>query len=356
MSSLHRRARSRRARTERSGRRAGPSSGRSVRVDEHARTRRDSVADERALAGRCSVTATGARRANVPPSPGVPATARADQRRARRPRRRATSEPPRPAARRDAQRRSPASSVGAPPSRGTPLERPRGSTTRRGSGRRPAREARSRARRAAARCASPALVDLGARSAARTRARSPPAATNGVTTPPIGGKLCSQTGSWTTTATTSHPRSIAAAQLSARRRLEEVGDTKTKLPIGSAPRRRPRGSRGAWSSVSGGASSAARRCPSSPRRGSHPTSRRAPEVVARTVFPRRSAAPWLAVVEVADEAALVDRADDDQLDDPLRPRAASRATGARADRAPSRVAGRRRSRRAASRGRSARAR
>ena len=99
---------------------------------------------------------------------------------------------------------------------------------------------------------------------------------NGTTTPPIGGKLCSQTGSWITTG-----HDVPALLRAARPRASGGGSrkserTKTKLPVGSARRCSTRYSH-ASPSVSFGARE---RGPLARRRSCPATARRAPERLA----------------------------------------------------------------------------
>ncbi len=208
----------------------------------------------------------------------------------------------------------------------SPAARPSAGRSRRSrAGRRcRARAGRSRAsrtRRAAGRSRSSfaARRERASRALSRTgRGRPPEGSTTRTTTEPTSGKLCSQTGSWITTGTTSQRWAPASSQAEAGGGARKSERMNTKLPGGIPERIRPRKAI-ARSRLSSGASnpvSGACRCSishSSPR----------PPGGSQYGPPCRGSRPG--VVERADVAARGDRAEHDQLRGGVERRRASRA-------------------------------
>ena len=146
------------------------------------------------------------RRARAPPGPPPSSSQRA----------RVTSSPP-------------AAPAAARPSRGTRRGGRSARSTRRRSDRDRAARARAGATRAAPRSpgASPRPPSS---SAGRATTRPVSGSRSGTTIPLTSGKLCSQTGSWITTGTTSQRCSTAVSQVSRDGGTMKSESTKTKLP------------------------------------------------------------------------------------------------------------------------------
>ena len=188
--------------------------------------------------------------------------------RCRRTRRRARRDHGRRGERRSRDRRRRRSASPRPPAHAAaarPTRRTRGrSRTGRSCRARPARGRATRARSSSAR--EPRLVPRAQRRAPRARERRTSStrplariARSARATPATSGKLCSQTGSWMTTGTTSQPCATASSHASGGGGARKSERTNTNVPGRQVAAQAARGTRAPASRLSSGASNGAAR-------------------------------------------------------------------------------------------------